>query len=218
MPHRDAGIELWLVRLDVDAESIERASELLSADERQRAARFHFPRDAARFVAGRGALRTILGTRLAVDPAEIRLVYGAHGKPDLGAPFDRDGLRFNLSHSEGLAICALARDRRIGVDIERLRPLADWEAIAERMFTLQETHDLRRLPEAERPEAFFTCWTRHEARIKALGEGIGRARDLAAADGWTRRTLRPAPDYLATVAVEGPIARLVCRAWPPAHP
>jgi 4'-phosphopantetheinyl transferase len=218
MLDRDAGIDLWLVGLDVDAESIERASGLLSPHERQRAARFHFPRDAARFVVGRGALRLILGTRLAVDPAEIRLVYGAHGKPELGAPFDRDGLHFNLSHSESLAICALARGRRIGVDIERVRPLVDWEAIAERMFTPRETHDLRRLPEAERFETFFTCWTRHEARIKALGEGIGRARDRAAAAGWTLRTLRPAPDYLATVAVEGPIARLVCRAWPPKHP
>jgi len=214
----DAEVELWLVRLDVDAESSERGRALLSADEHERAARFHFPRDAARFVAGRGALRIILGTCLAVAPTELRLVYGAHGKPELGAPFDRDGLRFNLSHSEGLAICACTRGRRIGVDIERVRPLADWEAIAQRMFTPQEAHDLRRLPDAARPEAFFTCWTRHEARLKALGEGIGGAGDLAAADGWTLRTLRPEPDYLATVAVEGPIARLVCRTWPPEHP
>jgi 4'-phosphopantetheinyl transferase len=214
-PAEDAEVQLWLMRLDVDAEALERMSALLSGDERQRAGRFRFPRDSARFVAARGSLRMILGTLLAVDPAQIRLVYDAHGKPELAEPFDREGLRFNLSHSEGIAICAVARGRRIGVDIERVRPLADWDAIAERVFTPQETRALRGLPETERLEAFFTCWTRYEARIKASSEALDRARDLAWSGEWTLRTLRPEPGYLAAVAVEGPISRLVCRAWPP---
>jgi 4'-phosphopantetheinyl transferase len=203
------------MRLDMDAGALERLSAVLSDDERQRAGRFRFPRDAARFAAGRGSLRMILGALLGADPAQILLVYDAHGKPEIGAPFDREGLRFNLSHSEGIAICAVARHRRIGVDIERVRPLADWEAIAERMFTSQETRALRGLPETEQLEAFFTCWTRYEARIKASGEALDRARDVASSGEWTLRTLRPEPGYLATVAVEGPISRLVCRTWPP---
>jgi 4'-phosphopantetheinyl transferase len=211
----DAEVELWLMRLDVDAEALERMRALLSGDELARAGRFHFLRDAARFVAGRGSLRMVLGALLTVDPGQIRLVYDTHGKPELAEPFDREGLRFNLSHSEGIAICAVARGRRIGVDIERVRPLADWDAIAERMFTPQETRVLRGLPETERLEAFFTCWTRYEARIKASSEALDRARDLPSSGEWTLRTLRPVPGYLAAVAVEGPISRLVCRDWPP---
>ena len=214
-PAAETEVELWLMRLDIDAEAVGQVRGLLSGDERQRAGRFRFPRDAARFVFGRGSLRMILGARLNVDPARLGLVYDAHGKPELAEPFDREGLCSNLSHSEDMAICAVARGRRIGSDIERVRPLADWEAIAERTFPLQETRALRGLPEAERLEAFFTCWTWYEARIKASSEPLDRARDLASSDGWTPRTLRPEPGYLAAVAVEGPISRLVCRAWPP---
>jgi 4'-phosphopantetheinyl transferase len=215
MSIQDAEVELWLMKLDVDTEALGRLSGLLSGDEHQRAGRFRFSRDAARYVAGRGSLRMILGAFLAIDPAQIRLVYDAHGKPALAEPFDRDRLHFNLSHAEDVAICAVARARRIGVDIERVRPLADWAALAERMFTSEETRGLHRLSATERAQAFFTCWTRHEARIKASSEALDRARDLASSDDWTLRTLSPAPGHLATVAVEGPISRLVCRPWPP---
>ena len=214
-PAAETEVELWLMRLDIGSEAVEEVSGLLSGDECQRASRFRFPRDAARFVVGRGSLRMILGAGLNVDPARICFVYDAHGKPELAEPFDREGLCFNLSHSEDMAICAVVRGRRIGVDIERVRPLADWEAIAERTFTPQETRALRGLPEVERLEAFFTCWTRDEARVKASSEPLDRARDLASSDGWTLRTLRPEPGYLAAVAVEGPISRLVCRPGPP---
>ena len=186
-PAAETEVEPWPMRLDIDAEAVEQVSGLLRGDECQRASRFRFPRDAD----------------------------DAHGKPELAEPFDREGLSFNLSHSEDMAICAVARGRRIGVDIERVRPLADWEAIAERPFTPQETRVLRGLPEAERLEAFFTCWTRYEGRIKASSEPLERARDLASPEGWTLRTLRPEPGYLVAVAVEGPISRLVCRLWPP---
>jgi 4'-phosphopantetheinyl transferase len=210
-------VDLWLTRLDVDAEALARLRGLLDEDERRRAERFHFARDAARFVAGRGALKTILGALLAVDPARIHLVYGAQGKPELAEPFDREGLRFNLSHSEDVAICAVTRERRIGVDIERVRPLADWEAIAQRVFTGQETRALRRLSETDRPAAFFACWTRHEAQVKAAGQTLAGRRDLASSDDWTLRTFSPEPGYLATVAVAGSISRLITRAWSPAH-
>ena len=88
-----------------------------------------------------------------------------------------------------------------------------WEGIADRIFTPAEAHDLRRRSEAERSAAFFTAWTRHEALVKAHGERLDRARDLAGAEGWTVETLTPAPDYVAAVAVEGPISPLVVRTW-----
>ena len=216
-PIADAEVQLWLAKLDDHEESIERLSGLLDADERRRAARFRFPVDAARFVVGRASLRVILGALLSVDPGQLRLVYGPNGKPELDEPFAGVGLRFNLSHSDRLVLCAVTRGRRVGVDVERVRPLIDWEKIAERMFTPGEAHHLRLLSEAERSAAFFTAWTRHEARVKGHGERLDRARDLAEAEGWTVQTLTPAPDYVATVAVEGPISPLIVRTWSSPH-
>jgi 4'-phosphopantetheinyl transferase len=208
----DAAVDLLVIRLDLDAPTLEVARRLLSADERQRADRFRHPRDAARFVAGRGALRMIVGELLAFDPARLPLVYDTHGKPDLADSLLPTGLRFNLSHSEGLAICGVTWGRRIGVDVERARLPEDWAAIAERMFTETETRTLHRLSDAERPSAFFASWTRLEARSKASSEPLDRAPALAC-EGWTLQTLAPEPDYLATVAVEGPIDPLRTRVW-----
>ena len=221
VPALDGEVCLWLVRLDCRAESIERLSRLLSDDERRRVARFHFRRDAARFVVGRAALRTILGEVLRVEPRTIRLTYGPYGKPELGEPFDRAGLRFNLSHSDSVGLCAVTRRRRVGVDIERLRPVPEWEAIADRMFSPQECHALRRLPAAQRREAFFSGWTRREAYAKALGEGFSARledleRDPPGPPRWSLEALVPEPGYVAAVAVEGQISRLVRRTWPPA--
>jgi 4'-phosphopantetheinyl transferase len=208
----DAAVDLRVITLDVDAGALDAARRVLSADERQRAGRFRRPRDAARFVAARGALRMILGELLAVDPAALHLVYDGNGKPDLADALAGTGLRFNLSHSEALAICGVTWGRRIGVDVERVRLPEDWAAIAERMFPAREARALRRLAGAERSAAFFASWTRLEARSKASSEPLDRAPALTW-EGWTRRTLVPAPGYLATVAVEGPIDRLSTRAW-----
>src|SRR5262245_14854364 len=170
-PSSDAAVDLWVITLDVDARALAVARRLLSVDERQRADRFRHERDAARFVAGRGALRMILGELLAFDPAQLHLVYDAQGKPELtdGTP---TGLRFNLSHSEGLAICGVSWGPGIGVDIERIRLPDDWAAIAERMFTARETRTLHGLSDAERPPAFCASWTQLEARSKASSEPL----------------------------------------------
>src|SRR5262245_40776268 len=135
----DAGVDLWMIGLDIGARALDGVRRLLSTDERQRAERFRHPLDAARFVAGRGALRLSLGELLALDPARLPLVYDAHGKPEVPDSLAWPGLRFNLSHSEGLAICGVTWGRRIGVDVERVRLPDDWAAIAERMFTTRET-------------------------------------------------------------------------------
>src|SRR5258706_10807838 len=126
-------IRVWHVNLDQVAPSIGRLVGQLSEDEVARAARFHFQRDAIRFVASRAALRTGLAECLGVAPRSLRLRYGAHGKPELAAPFDRAGLQFNLSHSESLGLYAVTATRRVGVDVERLRTLPDLDQIAERV-------------------------------------------------------------------------------------
>jgi len=232
-PLVEGEVRVWLVSLDLAAESGERLARLLSDDEQERAARFHFRRDAVRFVAARTALRTILGECLDVEPRMVSLRYGPRGKPELAVPFERTGLRFNVSHSDSLVLCAVAGQRRVGVDIERLRSLPDLEAIAERMFSPRERQALRRLPPAQRHEGFFNCWTRKEAYIKALGEGLAYPLDrftVSLAPGapprleevpddpaevgrWTLAALGPEPGYAAAVAIEGRPARLVCARW-----
>lgn len=226
-------VRVWLVDLGRATATGEGLTRVLSEDEWERAARFYFRRDAMRWVMGRAALRAIVGQCLGVAPRAVRFRYGRCGKPELAPPFDRHSLCFNASHSAGLALFAVTGGRRIGVDIERLRPLPDLEAIAERMFSPQEQQALRRLPPAQRHEGFFNCWTRKEAYIKAIGEGLAyplerftvslapgappRLEDVqddpAEVGRWTLGALEPEPGYAAAVAIEGRPARLVCARW-----
>src|SRR5437667_3270644 len=143
-------IRVWIASLDLEAKPAERLSRLLSDDEQKRAARFHGRRDAVRFRVHRAALRTILAECLGVEPRAVDFRYGPRGKPELAERFDRAGLRFNTSHSEGLGLYAVTTWRRIGVDIECVRPMPDLESIAERWFSSHEQQELRRLAPSER--------------------------------------------------------------------
>jgi len=206
----------------------------LSPDERERANRYRLERLRARFVVGRGILRTILGRYLDRAPAGLGFTYGGRGKPAL-APSEGTDLRFNVSHSGGLAFYAVARGREVGVDVERLRALPRAERIAERFFSAPETAALKALPPERRVEGFFTCWTRKEAYIKARGDGLAHpldqfavslapgepARLSAAGDGdereigqWSLHGLPPAPGYVAALAARGRGWRLTSRPWP----
>lgn len=146
----------------------------LNPEEQARADRFRFPGDRDFFVQCRSWLRQVLATYLEQPPDRIRLAYGESGKPRLAEPGPLD-LRFNLSHSGTRAVLAVTRGREVGIDIEALRPIED--AIAERFFAPGEVAVLRSLPVTEREAAFFRCWTRKEAFIKALGDGFSRALD-----------------------------------------
>jgi 4'-phosphopantetheinyl transferase len=137
---------------------------LLSPDERQRAASFYFAHHRDRFIAGRAAVRRILASRLDRDPADLRFQYGPAGKPSVDAP-----IAFNFSNSDDLGALAIA-PFVLGVDIERIREMK--EDIAGRFFAPDEVARLRALPEDQQTAAFFNCWTRKEAYIKALGEGL----------------------------------------------
>jgi len=203
----------------------------LCPDEKERAARFHFERDQRRFAAARGMLRALLGRYLGVDPSVLVFDYGRYGKPALASPWP--GLRFNVSHSGGLALFAFATDHEIGVDIEQERALPEMDSIAERNFSPLENAALRRLAEPERRRAFFRCWTRKEAFIKAVGDGLSHpldAFDVTLAPQEPARLLRvagdpeapqrfrleglePAEGFAAALAALGRPTRVVCFGW-----
>lgn len=141
---------------------------MLSSDELERAARFHFDIHRHRFVVGRGILRRLLGLYTGEDPAAIKLFYGRHGKPSL---LDRD-LHFNLSHSDDRVVVAFTRIAPVGVDVECFRLMPEVTQIAESFFSPLEFRAMAGMPDAERNIAFWRCWTRKEAIIKASGDGL----------------------------------------------
>ncbi|MEY8099550.1 4'-phosphopantetheinyl transferase superfamily protein [Falsihalocynthiibacter sp. S25ZX9] len=163
-------VEIWLWSLQANNSTLERYHGLLSADERARADRFVKPRDAASFTAGRARLREILGAEIGRDPASLVFKYGPQGKPSLV-----DGPAFNLSHSGGLAALAIAGTDILGIDIEKIRPVET--GVAERFFSSQESRDLATLPPSQWLEGFYRCWTRKEAVIKAVGQGLSMPLD-----------------------------------------
>jgi 4'-phosphopantetheinyl transferase len=159
---------LWCARFDLSRRPAGALADLLSADEQERGARFHFEKDRHRFVYTRGWLRRLLGGYLGVPAASLRFDYSPKGKPEVP---DRS-LHFNLSDSGELAVFAFSRDGPVGVDIEQCRPSMDWPAIAKSHFAPSENEALRALAEADRLAAFFACWTRKEAWLKAMGYGL----------------------------------------------
>jgi 4'-phosphopantetheinyl transferase len=166
-------LHVWEAWLDRPRDEVERLRTTLSADERARAARFRFDRDRDRFVVGRGLLRRLLGSSIGISAAEVRFVYGAHGKPLLA---DSD-LWFNLSHSGPVALFAFSSVGEVGIDIELEAPGFARGRIAERFFSPAEVAALRSLPRAQQGRAFMACWTRKEAFIKARGDGMSLALD-----------------------------------------
>ncbi|HEY7171227.1 MAG TPA: 4'-phosphopantetheinyl transferase superfamily protein [Vicinamibacterales bacterium] len=169
-------VHVWLVDLNPGDEQIRAYRETLSADEHERAERFYFERDRRRFVVARGALRAIVGGYLRIEPAALEFEYGGRGKPAIAARVGRP-LAFNVSHSGELALIACSPCGDLGVDIEEMRLLDDADEIAAQFFSEREVATLRSLPSGSRNEAFFRCWTRKEAYVKAVGDGLSRPLD-----------------------------------------
>ncbi len=163
-------VHIWRAGLEVN--DIQSLQQTLSIDEGKRAERFRFQKDRKHFIVARGFLRKILSRYLGASPSDLHFCYGANGKPALTKAFDGDKLKFNLSHSHGVALYAITLNRNIGVDIERIRIDFDCEQIAQQFFSPREKAILAKLPNNIKHEAFFTCWTRKEAYIKANGQGI----------------------------------------------
>ena len=164
-------VDVWSVRLDEPARA---GSEVvvLSPDEIARASRFHFEKDRIHFTRCRSALRDLLVEYLTIPAAEIRFEYLTSGKPQLAPEQNPSGLQFNVSHSANMALIAVGREHRLGVDIEKIRGDVDTTALAERFFSLRERAGLQALPDHLRVPGFFACWTRKEAFLKATGEGL----------------------------------------------
>lgn len=159
-------IDIWRWSLDAVADD---DCNLLSSDEQARAARFRYERDRRRFIVGRGRLRAILGAYLGVAARRIGFGYNAFGKPRL-AGAGEPCLHFNLSHSGGVAVLAVSDHYQLGIDIEQIKPLR--EDIAGHFFSSAECAALGEYRGAAYLPAFYRCWTRKEAFVKAHGAGL----------------------------------------------
>jgi len=190
-------VHLWRVDLEAVRADESRWQKVLSPDELAHASRFHFSRDRQRFVAARALLRTVLAGYLATDAASLNFSYSKKEKPSLGPPHAGSDVRFNISHSGGVALFAFTHRREIGVDVEQVRRDFELDAIARRFFSTHEQDQLAALPADEKPEAFFRCWTRKEAYIKATGDGLSLPLtqfDVSLAVGETNALLATRPD------------------------
>jgi len=230
----DDEVHVWRATLDKTPSQIQGFLHSLAADEHVRAERFYFERDREHFIAARGVLRAILGSYLHRTPENLSFCYNAHGKPALAGESDDDAIRFNVSHSHAVALFAVTRGREVGIDLEHIRFDVAVAEIAERFFSRREIATLRALPTETQRQAFFRCWTRKEAYIKARGGGLSLPLDQfdvslapgepaavlstqgdpSEASRWSLHELTPAPGYVAALAVAGHAWHLTRWQWP----
>jgi 4'-phosphopantetheinyl transferase len=210
-PQRDE-VHLWRAELDTSQAIRHWLGTPLSADERERARHYRQESDGARFACRRGWLRHLLADYLAVHPADLHFARDPRGKPRLGRP-DVPWLRFNVSHSAGVAVFAVSRSREVGVDIEHVRRDFPFDEVARRFFSAEEHQALQALAPEDRIEAFFTMWTEKEAYLKGLG--VGLSNDHAGErDKWRVTSFDAGAGFAASVAVEGGTVRVPVAAQP----
>jgi 4'-phosphopantetheinyl transferase len=212
-----ADVHVWLLDLDQPDWLMRRLRETLNGQERARAGRFVFSTDRAQYTAAHGLVRHVLAGYLGIPPAEVIYGYGRHGKPYLVTADAPAVLRFNMSHCANVCLCAVALDREVGVDIERIRVDRDHRGIADRYFSPAERAALLALPADELVPAFYDCWTRKEAHLKATGDGLGvpldsfdvpvirdvRSAPTAGRHGPRLTSLPAVPGYATALAVSG---------------
>jgi 4'-phosphopantetheinyl transferase len=216
-------VHVWRIALDQEDERLERFRGTLEPHEIERAGRFHFEKHRRHFIVARGFLRSVVARYLQTQPEALRFSYGEYGKPALET---EHVLHFNLSHSNEVALLAIALDAELGVDVEHIRADFASEDIARRFFSRAEVDVFNALPQNERVAAFFRCWTRKEAYIKAIGKGLSQALDefdVTLAPGIAPALLRAKEDdatrwwltdievgegYAGALAVERPVAEV----------
>jgi 4'-phosphopantetheinyl transferase len=216
-------IQLWSVSLATVVAHLQDVQPHLSTTEVERAQRYHFAADRARFIVGRGLLRMIVGHYLGIKPAEVGFCYNTYGKPALALEDGERGLQFNLSHAGDRLLYAFAWQRAVGVDVERIRANIEYEVIAVRFFSPQERAALAAVPAKLRLAAFFDGWTRKEAYLKAQGAGLSLPLDsfdvtitpgepaaliatrpnAAEAGRWSMQALDVGDEYRAALVAEG---------------
>jgi 4'-phosphopantetheinyl transferase len=145
---------------------------LLTPEETARQQRFRFEKHQHQQLVTRALARSVLSLYTGVDPAAWRFEAGEYGKPDVVEPEGFDWLRFNLSNTDGLIACAVARGCEVGVDVENMQRRGETVKIADRFFADSECAALHRLPESEQRDRFFRYWTLKESYIKARGLGL----------------------------------------------
>jgi len=219
----DNEIHVWRAHLELPLSEVQQLSGILTEDEVNRANRFSFEIDQHRFIAARGILRSILSRYTTNCPSALHFYYNHYGKPFLAPEFSTCRLNFNLSHSGSMVLYAITRHIGIGVDVERVRSNVEYEEIAKRFFSVNEAALLCTVPTEMKLEAFYSCWTRKEAYIKAHGKGLSLPLDsfdvyfapweppmllITKDDGqerspWTFLDLRPGLGYVGALAVKG---------------
>jgi 4'-phosphopantetheinyl transferase len=216
---------VWCADLNKSANEIIELHAVLSEDEKQRAARFHFDKDRNHFVVARGILRQLLSRYIDVEPQKIIFSYSEHGKPFVDQQYN---LQFNVSHSHGIALYAFTREPSVGIDIEYKDRQCDIDSIVERYFSSNEVHIIKNLTGTEKVQAFFNGWARKEAFLKALGQGLSYplanvevtlipdkpARFVALHDeqlninDWCLHALELVPNYAAALVVKGNLQKV----------
>lgn len=214
-------VHVWSANLDESRGAIDRWRDTMSHDELLRSNRFHFEMDRCRFIAARGLLRELLGGYLQSSAREVAFDYRPQGKPVLRHTWG-ESIHFNVSHSQGHALFAFSRGRELGIDLERIRSDIDCEQLSERCFSPVERQLLNAVSSHLRRRAFFACWTRKEAYVKATGLGLTlplEEFDVSVDPGMpallssrqfpvdvnrcTMQELTPAPDFVGCLAVLG---------------
>ena len=216
LPMKADEIHVWNGRITAGEDGFLELGKTLSPDEIARASRFHFEEHRRSYVIRRGLLRSILAGYLGLRPSEIQFHYGAQGKPFL----QNRAMCFNVSHSQDRALYAFCKKCELGIDLEYVRELPDAEMLAQRFFAPSEYIEFCGTTPATRTRAFFCCWTRKEAYIKATGQGLSRPLDSFQVpivpeqpaklrittgpneqlSGWSLRHLDPAPGYIGALA------------------
>lgn len=223
-------IHVWCADLTQKSAVVQTLFNTLSPDERQRADKFVFEKDRERFIVSRGALRQILGSYLDISPARIAFTRNHFGKPRLDS--NDNLICFNASRSRDVGLYAIAGGREVGVDVEFINEEFAGLEVAGRFFSPDEIAALNNLPQEQQTAAFFSCWTRKEAFIKAVGQGLSfplseftvsvnpaelkpllSTNDSQKAQGWSLLTLFPRPDYASALAVEGEIDIIRFHRW-----
>lgn len=223
-------VHLWRLPLKPSAGEITRLWDSLSDDEQARADRYKIERIRRRFIAARGQLRAILSKYLATTPEQIEFRYQSLGKPYLAPPWSESSLQFNLSDSHEMALCGITVGNELGTDVERIRDVQNFNELARRYFAKSEIVQLERMELGNRLLGFFNCWTRKEAYLKAVGSGLsfplnklevtvapGQPARLLTLNGsrrealgWHMDAIVPVPGYVAALAINASIERLVC--------
>jgi 4'-phosphopantetheinyl transferase len=223
-------VHVWRASIEASESGIEYLERLLSKDEVTKALRFHFEKDRKRWIVSQGILRILLSRYVNTDPSQLRLGSNPYGKPFLAFPSLSPVLHFNLSHSDSLALYAFSYSRQIGIDVEYKRTDIDYDSLANVSFSPNEQALLHSLPNTLKRDAFFNCWTRKEAYVKAKGKGFSipinqfdvtflpgepaallqSREDPQAITRWSFQELTPGTDYAGALAVEGTKWSLSC--------